>query len=181
MRRRQNIPKVASKVIAIAVPLILALAFVFQIGYHLGRRSSSAKLTDNADSMPGAVVASPIEAEVKEEQNIPKRESEEKIRNPEKVESTKPPVIKTVMPKPTIPPKLYTVQVGAFRYVSNAKELAAKISSKGYTVWINPPIEHSSLHIVRVGKFDSRRRAESFGKNIKARFDLEEYLVVLMQ
>ncbi len=181
MQKTQHIPKVASKTIAIAVTLILACAFVFLIGYHLGRRSNNARTPDNADSVPGAAVTSSPEPEVEEEQNISKGESEENIQNPEKVENTKTPVTKTVTTKPTHPQKGYTVQVGAFQYVSNAEGLAAKIKSKGYTVRINPPTEHCRFHVVRVGRYEFRPEAQSFGENIKAEFDLEEYLVVPIQ
>ena len=173
MQKTQNIPKVASKAIAIIVALILAFAFVFLIGYHLGYnfgKRSFPKLPE--DDEPGVAQASPSEPESKDttpelEQNAPEVEPGENIPPPEKVENTTPPVNETEMPQPmVIFQEQYTVQVGAFRYVSNAERVKELIKSRGYTVWINPPAEDSSLNKVRVGKFDSKNRAQIFGEEI---------------
>jgi len=169
MQKTQNIPKVASKATAIVVALILAFAFVFQIGYYFGGKSVSPE-----DNMSGGEEASP--PKIKQKVTIQKfepiisgKEPEENTRKPEYVEKTKQTPYKTEMPEPTvISQEQYTVQVGAFRYISNAERVKELIKSRGYTVWINPPAEDSSLNKVRVGRFYSKNRAQSFGEEIIA-------------
>ena len=63
--------------------------------------------------------------------------------------------------------KFYSLQVGAFQMLENAKELYVKLKAKEYQTWIEPPKPPSSkLYCVMIGEFKDKYSAISHGKKI---------------
>lgn len=84
--------------------------------------------------------------------------------------------VKTSVEKPTI----FAVQVGAFRYSSNARSLAKKLQKKGYIVQITPlEKKEGILFRVRVGRFQSIQEAENLSEKIRKIEGLQTFITLL--
>ena len=69
---------------------------------------------------------------------------------------------------PLQPSLNYTVQVGAFSSEDNAKKLAAKLTGKGYTVFLAEAVSGSNrIFKVRVGNFKNQREAREAEKKLQ--------------
>ncbi len=73
---------------------------------------------------------------------------------------------------------LYTIQVGAFVNISNAKELLADLISDGYEAEVKEKIVGgSSFNIVYLGKFFSKVEAEKLLPEIKTKYEIQGRVV----
>lgn len=61
---------------------------------------------------------------------------------------------------------IYSVQVGAFGREDVAKSVAAKLKSKGYRAYVEPP-RLASFYRVRIGRFKTKREAERVSQRLK--------------
>jgi cell division septation protein DedD len=77
-----------------------------------------------------------------------------------------------------IPQKIYTVQVGAFRNLINAKALQDRLYKNGYDVSISTVTTENgkTLHKVQAGEFSERKRAEAFSKEIRTLMGLDVFI-----
>jgi cell division septation protein DedD len=100
------------------------------------------------------------------------------------VEKTPPPAKTAPVPAPAAPPPAaptvaasaepaqsgpgYAVQVAALNVKSEADAIAKRLSSKGYTAYVLAPATGTpSVYRVRVGKFPTRREADSIAARLK--------------
>jgi cell division septation protein DedD len=61
----------------------------------------------------------------------------------------------------------YAVQIAALNVRSEAEAIAKRLSSKGYTAYVVAPARGTSMYRVRVGKFDTRREAETVAAKLQ--------------
>lgn len=74
----------------------------------------------------------------------------------------------------------FTVQVGAFSQSENARKLSDKLKAKGYSVSLASKVVGSSIfHIVTVGEFNNRERAENLSRKIADEFRLNPKVIEL--
>jgi cell division septation protein DedD len=64
----------------------------------------------------------------------------------------------------------WAVQIAALNVRGEAEAIAKRVSSKGYSAYVVPPADGTSVYRVRVGKFSSRREAEA----MKTKLEKEE-------
>jgi len=74
--------------------------------------------------------------------------------------------------------KLYTVQVGAFRNLLNAKALQDRLDKNGYNVSITTVTAENgdTLHKVQAGEFSERKRAEALSREITTLMGLDVFV-----
>jgi cell division septation protein DedD len=78
-------------------------------------------------------------------------------------------VADTVAPEPSVPG--FTVQIAALNIRTEAEAIAKRLSSRGYAAYVIPPASGTpAVFRVRVGKFGTRREAET----VAARLQKEE-------
>ncbi|RMG73610.1 MAG: hypothetical protein D6710_03125 [Nitrospirae bacterium] len=71
----------------------------------------------------------------------------------------------------------YSIQVGAFSKRSDAERLKKRLSSKGYTVFINSSKGGKILYRVRVGRFIKRADAEKVALKLTINEKLKTFIV----
>lgn len=74
--------------------------------------------------------------------------------------------------------KLYTVQVGAFKNLLNAKALQDRLDSNGYDVSITTVTTQNgeSLHKVQIGELEKLKKAELLAEEIRTLMGLDTYI-----
>ena len=79
---------------------------------------------------------------------------------------------------PTISKKFYTVQVGAFRSLTNAKALEARLDKNGYDVSITSVTAENgeTLHKVQTGDFSERKKAEALSREITTLMGMDTFI-----
>ena len=106
--------------------------------------------------------------EVLETSTLSHPEENHKIRSPENDTSTNLP----------IPTGEYTVQVGSFENLPEARRLHERLKKKGYKVFIIPAtIEGKTFHRVRVGGYATKEEALKLGEVLKEREGLPAWVV----
>jgi DedD protein len=71
----------------------------------------------------------------------------------------------------------YAVQIAALNVRDEAEAIAKRLSSKGYTAYVLSPASGSpSIYRVRIGKFPSRREAESIAAKLKKEEQLNPWV-----
>jgi DedD protein len=71
----------------------------------------------------------------------------------------------------------YAVQIAALNVRDEAEAIAKRLSSKGYTAYVLAPASGSpSIYRVRIGKFPSRREAESIAAKLKKEEQLNPWV-----
>jgi hypothetical protein len=80
--------------------------------------------------------------------------------------------------KPSI--AMYSVQVGAFTNIANAKSLQNSLDKRRYHCYISTqsPNGMVKLHKVLIGKFSDRKKAWSFSKKIKKAENIQPFVTV---
>ncbi len=80
-------------------------------------------------------------------------------------------------PKPS--KTIFTIQVGAFSDFSNAKSLKARLKKKGYNAYVtSPPTIEGRLYKVFIGKFNDRKKAESFCEKIRSNEGFQAFITL---
>jgi tetratricopeptide (TPR) repeat protein len=74
--------------------------------------------------------------------------------------------------------KLYTVQVGAFKNLMNAKRLQERLDKNGYNATLTTVTDHTggTLHKVQIGEFDHRKRAKGLAQELITLMRLDIYI-----
>jgi cell division septation protein DedD len=71
----------------------------------------------------------------------------------------------------------YAVQIAALNVRDDAEAIAKRLSSKGYTAYVlAPPTGSPLIYRVRIGKFPSRREAESVAAKLKKEEQLNPWV-----
>jgi DedD protein len=71
----------------------------------------------------------------------------------------------------------YAVQIAALNVRDEAEAIAKRLSSKGYTAYVVAPASGSpSIYRVRIGKFPSRREAETIAAKLKKEEQLNPWV-----
>ena len=81
---------------------------------------------------------------------------------------------------PKISQKLYTVQVGAFRSLTNAKALQERLDKNGYDVSITSVTAENgeTLHKVQTGDFSERKKAEALSREITTLMGMDTFITM---
>lgn len=105
---------------------------------------------------------------------------------PAKAERTerRPPPLKDTPPAPAVNAASaepagggYAVQIAALNVRDEAEAIAKRLSSKGYAAYVLSPASGSpSIYRVRIGKFPSRREAESIAAKLKKEEQLNPWV-----
>ena len=75
----------------------------------------------------------------------------------------------------------YSIQVGAFKAQSSAYKMISRLSSKGYTAFINTveKDDGSSLYKVQLEKFSDKEAALQFAKEFKAQENMDNFITTV--
>jgi cell division septation protein DedD len=75
---------------------------------------------------------------------------------------------------------LYSVQVGAFTNIANAKSLQNSLDKRRYHCYISTQSSNGvvKFHKVLIGKFSDRKKAGSFSKKIKKAENIQPFVTV---
>ena len=113
----------------------------------------------------------------KEELKAPRKEEAKALREaaPEKPKETPPAKVAEHAAAPSAPPAVaepsgagYAVQIAALNVRSEAEAIAKRLTSKGYAAYVMSPATGTpSVYRVRVGKFPTRREAESIAAKLQ--------------
>lgn len=77
-------------------------------------------------------------------------------------------------------PFIFAVQVGAFKYSSNAQALAKRLQGKGYRVEVTPLEKRGNIFFrVRVGRFTNIQEAENLSQEIRKIEGLQTFIALL--
>lgn len=71
----------------------------------------------------------------------------------------------------------YRIQVGAFRYYDNAKQVAERFAERRFDAEIHAK---ESLYVVLIGRFADRRDAEAFAHRHRQHFDLGYHIIQMV-
>ena len=82
------------------------------------------------------------------------------------------------IPEQKLPVSTYTVNVGSFRKRVWAERLIKELDEKGYRAFIEETVipKKGTLYRVAVGRFPSRREAQSFARGLKERDDIDSFV-----
>ena len=82
------------------------------------------------------------------------------------------------IPEQKLPVSKYTVNVGSFRKRVWAERLIQELDEKGYRAFIEETVisKKGTLYRVAVGRFPSRREAQSFARGLKERDDINSFV-----
>ncbi|MEW6066827.1 MAG: SPOR domain-containing protein [Nitrospirota bacterium] len=85
---------------------------------------------------------------------------------------------KTTNPTKKSPARKYTVQVGAFKNISDANTLKEKLEKKGYNIYViySEAKQDGSLYKVMIGKFNTRKEAEILSLKLKKSEKLQSFV-----
>lgn len=74
----------------------------------------------------------------------------------------------------------YTVQAGAFKHVSEANSLKAKLDKKGYKTYVIPSKtkRHQKLYKVMIGEFVTRKEADVLSAKIREAEGLKTFVTI---
>jgi cell division protein FtsN len=75
---------------------------------------------------------------------------------------------------------IYSVQVGAFTNIANARSLQTTLDKRGYHCYVSTQTSNGDvkLHKVLIGKFSNREKAESFSKKITKTENIRTFVTV---
>ncbi len=87
------------------------------------------------------------------------------------------------IPEQKLPVSRYTVNVGSFRKRVWAERLIKELDEKGYRAFIEETVipKKGTLYRVAVGRFPSRREAQSFARGLKERDDINSFVRTLKE
>jgi cell division protein FtsN len=183
---QSNIPEFffSGKSILIII-VILISGFSFSLGYLVGKKSDSfsdRKLVERkADVPPVPPPVSPdefdrtVDAIIKQDLEI--------SGNVEHPANGKAELTKLEAPTSASPRKtdntIYSIQVGAFKRLSDAERLKTRLDNNGFSSYIlTVKLKKGTLYKVRAGRYDERSEAEEYASDIKKMKGLDAFVLI---
>lgn len=165
--------------------VILISGFSFSLGYLVGKKSdtfSDRKLVEKKNRVnPELPPVSPDEFDrtvdtiIKKDLEI--ASSTKRSSTDNKVRSHKEPSKRTSAK--ITEENTYSVQVGAFKRLADAKKLEKRLDNNGFNSYIlTVKLKKGSLYKVRVGRYDSRAEAEEDASEIKNIKGLDAFVLI---
>lgn len=168
----------STQLVIIFIGILIIGVVIFLLGVSVGKKQSQiakesttiakGEIEQTADKLPVSA-QEPKDSKPEEPKSI-KTKPKEAIRKGEKPETIKKELAshkeikgKTkVKTAPTEIESLYYIQIGAYKYKTNALNIADGFKKKGYpSIVINPlPLDKKPWYRVRVGGYESREEAE---------------------
>lgn len=173
----------------VIIAILITSSLSFTLGYFVGK-SFQPPVVNQTTVIPVQESAEQknIESEKKEalvqqpEQTQKPQETQQTVKaqqaqEPQKTQITKE-TKQTTETKETKKTRKYTVQTGAFKDISDANALKARLDKKGYKTYIAPTETktHKKLYKVMVGDFVTRKEAEVLSIKIKKAEGLKTFV-----
>lgn len=168
----------STQLVIIFIGILIIGVVIFLLGVSVGKKQSQiakesttiakGEIEQTADKPPVSA-QEPKDSKPEEPKSI-KTKPKEAIRKGEKPETIKKELAShkeikekaKVKTAPTEKESLYYIQIGAYKYKTNALNIADGFKKKGYpSIVINPlPLDKKPWYRVRVGGYESREEAE---------------------
>jgi len=165
----------------IIATMLVTCSFGFVVGYLVGKSSTNKNLQDK--NVPPinrqGFLTSPVEESTKQVQSQAPSLPKEVVPKKEMAEAKNEAREKPQQPrKPSI--AVYTVQVGAFKNVSDADALKARLDKKGYNAYValTGSKKEERLYKVWIGEFNNRKKADKVSMKIKKAEGLQTFVTI---
>jgi cell division septation protein DedD len=176
----------------VIVAIFITSSLSFTLGYLVGKRVTS-PVVNQAPVIPGQEITDQKNIKPEEKATsipqqtqiiqLPGETQQKEIRQaqqdkkPKETEKTGE-VRKTQEPQKIPKARKYTVQAGAFKNISDANALKAKLDKKRYKTYItaSETQKHKKFYKVRIGDFATRKEAEIISIKIKKNEGLNTFV-----